>query len=266
MMQIAAPFFGEFGWEVSLWAPWLRWQMKQFTGRDLHVFCRAGHEYLYEDFAHQVYNRDRPEITKVDCQNAWINGERIRQITYVSMCQTLGQKQKKKGSIFTPLDLQTTWHGNEPPHLGKRGIYHRYGKPNGRIGIAIHARGSSRNPERNWSAHKWDAIAGMTEGNLCSVGHPAHSIHVRGTEDLRGLPLKALCELISCSQVVIGPSSGPLALAMLCNTPVVWWSPNSKDVPRFETLWNPFHVEQTKAADTWDPDVIEVEAACQKFL
>jgi hypothetical protein len=53
---------------------------------------------------------------------------------------------------------------------------------------------------------------------------------------------------------------------MLCGTPVVWWSPNAKDPPRFENYWNPFKVKTVCASESWDPDPLEVEGACQEFL
>jgi hypothetical protein len=265
--MIAAPFLGEFGWEVTLWVPWLRHQMlHSYQGRDLTVLCRDGHQYLYEDFCDDIltFAVGRP-IDKIDCQQVWIDGHRLTKKDYLTMAAVALRKRLVPKDTITPMDLRVNWVGDAPPVL-KQSEYRPYGKPNGRIGIALHARASRINPDRNWSTFKWAALAETLGGNLASVGHPDQSLHVEGTEDLRGVSLGALCDLMSCSHAVVGPSSGPLALAMLCGTPVVWWSANLKDQPRFKNAWNPFNVEEVQAAQTWDPDVIEVEASCQKFL
>ncbi len=266
--MIAAPFLGEFGWEVALWVPWLRHQILfHYKGRDLTVMCRPGHEYLYEDFATDFLTFEVGAPTQIDCQQVWVDGHRLGKKDYLTMAAVAKRQRLVPKDTLTPIDLRVHWVGDAPPIL-KQAEWRPYGKPNGRIGIALHARASKTNPDRNWSADKWRALAETigTSCNLASVGHPDHALHVEGTEDLRGVSLKALCDLMACSNAVVGTSSGPMALAMLCCTPVVWWSGNLKDQPRFRTAWNPFNVEEVQAATSWDPDVIEVEASCQKYL
>ena len=271
--MIAAPFFGEFGWEVSLWVPWLRWQMQRhYPHQDLTVLCQPGHEYLYEDFAKQIFKREPPGVvTAIDCQNCWIGGQRLHEDTYRNMVKTAqGVKQLPKRSVFTPYDLQTTWSNEQPPHLGKRGSFHCYGKPNDKQEgwIAVHARGCpSKQPERNWPMAKWEKLLEELDAkHVVAIGTLDGSLRPPGAENLRGLPLRDVCDAVSRCQVIVGPSSGPLALAMLCGTPVVWWSPNDKDEPRFHKLWNPFGVREQQVARSWDPDPDEVEYACQRFL
>lgn len=267
--MIAAPFLGEFGWEVSLWVPWLRWMMsKHYQGRDLTVICRAGHEYLYEDFTDKTFTFavGKP-IDKVDCQNVWIEGHRLNKKDYQTMAAVTMQMKVTPRDTITPMDLQVHWSGDEPPHL-KQGEYRPYGSREKQEGwVAVHARLAGQNQGRNWPSYKWGQLMSVIDpGHTISVGTKGAALHVEGTEDLRGLSLKEVCDAISRCQLIVGPSSGPLALAMLCGTPVVWWSPNPKDVSRFKKHWNPFHVEQSRASASWDPDVIEVEAACQGFL
>lgn len=264
--MIAAPFLGEFGWEVSMWVPWLRFQAQHpYSARDLTVMCRPGHEHLYEDFATDFLTFEVGVPSKVDCQNVWIDGHLLRKKDYQTMAAVAMRRKVTPRDTITPHDMRVHWHGDAPPIL-KQSEYRPYGKSNSRVGLAFHARSSANNPDRNWPAGKWDALAESLGGNLASVGHPDHALHVEGTEDMRGIPLKHLCDMMANSSAVVGTSSGPMALAMLCCTPVVWWSPNPKDQPRFRTAWNPFNVEEVQAAKTWDPDVIEVEASCQKFL
>jgi ADP-heptose:LPS heptosyltransferase len=75
-----------------------------------------------------------------------------------------------------------------------------------------------------------------------------------GDLDLRDYPLSDLIQEIRAARLVIGPSSGPMHLASLCGTPHLVWSGNVRDIPRYRTLWNPFHVSHTMLA-TWQPDV-----------
>lgn len=271
--MIAAPFFGEFGWEVSLWAPWLRWKMQRHhPHNELTVLCRPGHEYLYEDFAKQVFVRKPPgPVTSIDCQNCWVSGQRITHETYKSIAKAgLGRKQMPKGRIITPYDLQTTWETNEPPHLGRRGSYHAYGKRGNKHEgwVAVHVRACPfKQPERDWPMAKWEElIEALHIEHVIAVGSLDGSLRPPFAEDFRGRPLRDVCDALAWCQVIVGPSSGPLALAMLCGTPVVWWSPNIKDESRFDRLWNPFGVRQQKVENNWDPDPVEVEYACRKFL
>jgi hypothetical protein len=278
---IAAPFLGEFGWHVSLWVPWLRYMMKEhYPSRELTVICKPGHEGLYADFAAKIIPYEADGITRVDCNLAWRHGVKVDTAWYKQMVGEAAKVSARKSELITPLDLQHTWHGNEPPSLGKRGVYHKYGirhpDEHGFIPdvrhIAIHARAChDKQTNRNWSPANWEefieavgpvsrhfAFVGSKEGAYCS----SHA----NAEDMRGVSITELTNIISSCGQIIGPSSGPLALAMLCETPVTWWSPNLKDVPRFERLWNPFGVETVQAADSWQPTVDQVVEACRKFL
>jgi len=46
----AGPFLGEFGWELSHWAPHVRWLRKQYSGKQLIVASYPGRQSLYHQF------------------------------------------------------------------------------------------------------------------------------------------------------------------------------------------------------------------------
>lgn len=267
--MIAAPFLGEFGWEVSLWVPWLRHQMKHhFQGRDITVMCRPGHEHLYEDFVDKAMTFEMGKAPdKVDCQNVWLDGHRLTKKDYLTIAAVALRKRLVPKDTLTPMDLRVHWSGDEPPYL-KRSEYVQYGSGEKQDGwVAVHARNSKTNADRNWPEHNWsNLMMELSAQHVIAVGSKEDALHPIGSEDLRGQPLREVCDAISRCQLIVGPSSGPLALAMLCGTAVVWWSPNEKDVHRFRIAWNPFGVEQRRAADYWNPEPIEVEAVCQRFL
>jgi ADP-heptose:LPS heptosyltransferase len=61
---------------------------------------------------------------------------------------------------------------------------------------------------------------------------------LKGTEDLRSIELKKICDIMRNSECVFGPSSGPMHLASLCGAPHIVWS-TSKNKTRYEENWNP---------------------------
>ncbi len=266
--MIAAPFLGEFGWEVSLWVPWLRHQMQHhYQGRDLTVLCRPGHQYLYEDFCEKAMTFEVAKQTKADCQNVWLDGHRLTKKDYLTMAAVALRQRLVPKDTITPHDLRVHWQGDNPPTL-RQSEYRPYGSREKQEGwIAVHARMSETNPVRNWAWNAWDKLLSeFPVEHIIAVGTKEASHAPPDTEDLRGHSLREVCDAISRCQLIVGPSSGPLALAMLCCTPVVWWSGNLKDQPRFKNAWNPFNVPTIQVATSWDPDPLEVEAACQKFL
>ena len=125
--------------------------------------------------------------------------------------------------------------------------------------IAIHARAClNKQPGRNWGFNKWASLVEELSGSVASIGQVGGAMHIPGTENMRGLPLAELCNLLAACRYAVGPSSGPLHLANACATPAVWWSGNQKDKERYETAWNPLKLPNVCAAETWDPDVDEV--------
>jgi ADP-heptose:LPS heptosyltransferase len=181
----------------------------------------------------------------------------------------LRQKSVRRSrDTITPMDLRVNWHGDAPPSL-KQGEYRPYGTGKKQDGwMCVHARQCpGKQPERDWPEFKWAQFLGEFDmEHVIVVGSKKGSMSFSGCEDLRGQPMLEVCDAISRCKFIVGPSSGPLALAMLCCTPVVWWSSNLKDQPRFQKAWNPFSVETIQVATHWEPDADEVEAACQRFL
>lgn len=64
--------------------------------------------------------------------------------------------------------------------------------------------------------------------------------------------------MLSKCDFIIGPSSGPMHLANLCEVPAYWWSANEKEQARYKKVWNPFKCENVCVSRTWKPTVEEV--------
>lgn len=264
--MIVAPFFGEFGWEVALWAPWLRHERnKRYPHSDFVVMCKPGHEGLYQDFATKIEVKEPPPLTYIDCQHAWTDGVKLRPADYVDMCR--GRRERMtKSTVLTPFSMIYYWNPLSCPKptshaefrmLGDKGKHNHL---SGKL-IAVHARAClNKQPGRNWPRDKWADLVKNMSLVAASIGSKADAMHVPNTEDMRGLPLAELCNALAACRYVIGPSSGPLHLANHCATPVIWWSGNKKDEERYETAWNPWKVDNVCASRTWDPDLEKVLA------
>lgn len=261
--MIAAPFLAEFGWEIAMWVPWLRFRATEFINSKMIVVCLKGHEALYEDFADKVIPIATKNITSVDCQNVWVGGVKMRPVDYYGMLKDKLRRNIFMKNTLTPLDMPVNWPPKKPPRIPERQAVHRaYLAADGRRRdtVLLHARACpDKQPERNWPIAKWRQLVEELGGpEPVSIGKPGQSLHVPGTKDARGLSLKEVIELMGHTKVVIGPSSGPLHLANHCNRPVIWWSANVKDVDRYGVAWNPFACENRCAKKSWNPDVKDV--------
>ena len=139
--MIAAPFYGEFGWEVALWAPHLRW-MREHVFPQLKVMCRYGHKALYEDFADEIVPCEPPPLSRIDCQNAWLAGGGVFDAAaWASAIDN--KKQVNKKGVYTPAEMQLRW---DPVPTTDRLIHKqlRHGSPQ-RGWIAVHARACPSN-------------------------------------------------------------------------------------------------------------------------
>ena len=258
-----APFLGEFGWETTIWSPWLRHEQDRLN-TEFHVLCEKGKRLLYDDFA--VVTELEWEWGYIrDCNHAITpQGAKLGKPDYVNYCTKAAGHGVK---CIAPTDLKTTWPGGTPQakHSKFKSYREPYDEP--RNLIAIHAR-QAQHRERNWSEENWAELVDKLkfEGyHVISTGSVGSSLHVKGTENCRGIDLDQLARLLSGVDAIVGPSSGPMAFAMLCETPVVWWSQNRKDEQRFIKTWNPFGVQTHRVAPNWCPTVGEVLRVCRRF-
>jgi hypothetical protein len=263
--MIVAPWHGEFGWEVALWVPWLRWVKENlYATQDFVVCCAPGHEFLYEDFTSSITPLEIGEIRQRDCQNVWLVDEGLmRKQDYLRKLKEAGFTQRKD-LVLTPHDIQFAWPPDSCPRPTKRSTPRLYHPEAQHLHdhVALHVRNSKQHPERNWKHGKAVAVAKalMDEGykvHCIGTGDAANTID--GTTDFRGETLDEVAALLSNCSVIVGPSSGPLHLANFCDTPAVWWSGNEKDLARYGRHWNPFELpNRTTHEPTWDPNPEQV--------
>jgi hypothetical protein len=135
----------------------------------------------------------------------------------------------------------------------------RYGRGNTKdaYDVVLCARGRMLKKERNW--HQWEDLVMALGGGrrVCVIGKPIDSMHVVGADDRRGEPLSSVVNILASSRLAIGPSTGSLHLAALCDCPRLVWDGIDGDAPRYLEHWNPFRVE-TQIIPKWQPSVDEV--------
>jgi hypothetical protein len=237
----AGPWVGEFGHELFNWQAHLR-AMSREWGRVV-VASRPGHEALYADFADFIpFDSDACNCSgRANSCPCDISGlfDDIPYLSHMPSCRLV----------------------NTPEYV-------RYGTSGPRrFDVVIHARDISpvrMSPEerkskggRNWTMAGWEHLAVKLEARRIAaacIGHPEASLALPGCEDLRGLPLSQLADVLACSGCIVGPSSGPMHFATLCGCRQVVWGEKWLE-KRYTVDWNPFGtpVSFVACGPNWKP-------------
>jgi hypothetical protein len=86
------------------------------------------------------------------------------------------------------------------------------------------------------------------------------------TIDLRGAPLEIQCAALGGARCALGPSSGTLHLASLCNCPHLTWSAIDRSVAiRYQEPWNPLGT-RVRFLTTPEPDPEEVYSGVLELM
>lgn len=244
----AGPWVGEFGWELFAWQGYLRKLKNDYE--IIKIGCRDGHQFLYRDFCHIFL----------------VSGN---QYTQTDMWKCYDAPEFDYGDIDP--ECQIIPPGN---YLRSQQVFKRYGTPDDSksYDLVFHARQTSKcgTDFRNWSEDSWRSLRSQFKDlKCCSIGTKNAAALIEDTDDLRGLDLEDLSNILASSKVLIGPSSGPMHFGSLCGIPHVVWSPktgmlNNKD--RYETIWNPFNTKVAFIEGSWNPSVNLVIKEVEKLL
>jgi ADP-heptose:LPS heptosyltransferase len=184
------------------------------------------------------------------------------------MCEGQSYKYNGKYDITIKPD-NYMGYDQEFIKLGESGV-HRYN-------LVIHARNTGKcgTSYRNWDNEHWEEfldkiLAEFPWFSVACIGTKEGALRIRGINDERDLPLKDLCNLMTNSTVLVGPSSGPIHLGSLCGLPHVTWSPKetmsiTPNKERYEKYWNPLKTPVTFLEGSWNPDVKDVVGAVRKY-
>ena len=134
-------------------------------------------------------------------------------------------------------------HHTETIFFGEHAIVPEYiclgDKKEQQYNYIFHLRSRDLRKEDNWSIENWKKLKTLLgDKKIACVGTKEEAEWIEGTDDLRSISLQSLLTLMTNTECVFGPSSGPMHLSSLCNVPhVVWSIPQNK--VRYEKNWNP---------------------------
>jgi ADP-heptose:LPS heptosyltransferase len=264
----------EFGWHLQFVA---RARYKAQEYEHVIVHCEEPFRYLYEDFAHEIITYP----VKHGLRDRWFYNKTEPKYSN-DVAGIHAMLKAKYGTI-------KLFHPNESRCRRKEAKWFKYGQESivPKHSILIHARNLSKTRyydkrlgiNRNWPGEKWTEFVSQMGGKgLTFVGSETGSRYFGLSDemaDMRDMPLKSLCGLMTNSKVIVGESSGPLHLAALCGCSVVVWTHRKREVSlgghtnrdRYERIWNPLNTPVT-VLDKWGwcPPVDEVVKAVEGYL
>lgn len=236
---LAGPWVGEFGWELFAWQAYIR-SLSRHYSRTI-IICREGSKDIYQDFADEFYFHNiAGGASDAFFMHGIDLGNELKKIIKNNNIQL-----NSKTTLLTPrrIGWPPETHYTEQFSFGNINIAPEYiifsgEQPNKNYDFVFHARNRQLRIQDNWDPEKWKTLLQKLGGTCASIGSKEESLHIEGTDDLRGIPLANLFSVTARAKCVFGPSSGPMHLSSLCNTPhLVWSRPENR--LRYEENWNP---------------------------
>lgn len=238
---VAGPWIGEFGWELFAWQGYIRSLAQKYE--KIVVISRESSKFLYEDFADEFISCKPP---------SGLSDSYFRQgVNIKSFCVEVLKQNKyllnEKMSLFLPrrIGIPPHTHFSENVTIADYNIkplYKKYGTSlKGEYSCIFHIRNRDLRKEDNWPLEKWKKLKSLlnSDHKIACIGSREESGYVEGTKDLRGINGAKLSDILASSEVVFGPSSGPMHLSSLCGAPHVVWS-RPENFNRYKKNWNPF--------------------------
>ena len=263
MKTLLSHFWGELGWELFSFQAFMRSLSERYD--KTIIISRPLNYALYADFADEFvpYSPQTNQTNYAKCRDTLPEGfyDRYEYTDLIPAGVQLVHWSTSRG----------LFHFNDQYLKGARPEYIKFGRkePNFGYDILIHARSTNKlhSGTRNWGVGNWMRLVEKLKGyNIASIGTEDASLHVDYTDDMRGVGMGRLSDLMASSRLVVGTSSGPMHLASLCGTThlVISHKINRK---RYLDHWNPFHTECIFIDQWgWHPPVEEVEKQVKSYL
>jgi hypothetical protein len=252
----AGPFIGEFGMELFEFQAYIRAMSRKHT-RTI-VSSRPAHEFLYKDFCDKY----------IPYEPGSVNGDGYECIHHKDV--PLIHEQYSPDTLVRVLDLKSYLDLLS----GKPKQFHSYKiEAQKQVDVCFCCRyfneGADTKLERNWRYDNCIEVAKqlMAAGyTVASVGLSASCRLIPDTENFLDIDMESLASLLSGSRLVVGPSSGLMHFAALCETPLLTWGSTHLE-SRYRVDWNPFKsFVQYLCADDWNPSVEKLTAEILKIL
>lgn len=235
---IAGPWVGEFGWEMFAWQGYMRALSKHF--RRTIIICRSTSRDIYKDFADEYIFCDK-HTGMVD--SYYMHGfDMNTELKSLIMDNKLNLNTNITVCPPRRIGLPPFTHYTESVLFGNIDIIPEYiifdGNTDTSYDYVFHARNRQLRSEDNWSTTNWQKLYNLLDGKVACIGSKSESLLIEGAADLRGTDLHTTFGILKSAKCVFGPSSGPMHMSSLCNTPHVVWSKPENRV-RYEENWNP---------------------------
>lgn len=244
----------EFGFEVALWQANARERARNYDR--VIVGCVPTSEALYQDFADEFWSIPPDHNT---------SGLSRMDGSHTSIIRSFTKQVLREGADWMqPSRLKPATTG-----------FIRFGsvRPWLKFDVVVHARemvkgthGGDR--RRCWRPEAWDQLGWTLESlglKTACIGLPEVAVRIPLASDFRGCPLDLTMDLLRSSRCLIGQTSGPIHLGMLCECPAVVWTDTKHrcgytgltNVDLLLRDWNPFGTPVT-IIHGWDPDIGDI--------
>jgi hypothetical protein len=235
---VVGPWVGEFGWELCCWQGYARTLAKDFE----EVIClsRSGHEGLYKDFCDEFVAYD-PAIKyalNASASNFRYDNFHTR---FLNQSSYWMEPAAYRCNGFPAWAGEFLLDGQPVPQT-----FLKYGRNDERVAYDLVVHKRHRQDWKNWPKENLEEVTRhfLAKGfRIACVGSLRESLMIEGCDNLRGIALTELADVLASSKLILGGSSGVMHFASLCGCPQVVISAKGNKL-RYETAWNPF---QTRA-------------------
>lgn len=251
---VVGPWPGEFGHEIGVWQANARERARKYDR--VIVGCVKTSEALYQDFADEFWNIPSDHNT---------SGLGRCDQSHHKIIQSFAKTVQKEGADWMKPERLS------PCPAG----FKRFGSVRDwlKFDVVIHAREMVKGTKggdrrRCWRLESWDRLGWTLESlglKTACIGLPEVAVRIPLASDFRGCPLDLTMDLLRSSRCLVGPSSGPIHLGILCECPVVVWTDTNHrsgytgrtNVDHLLLDWNPFDTP-VKIIHGWNPDVSDI--------
>lgn len=250
-------FGGEFGWELMVWNPHIRFLSYQY---DFTVITRSDRVFLYEDFAKKIITYD----WFIDSDGYKFN------VDDPNKFNDLIKEEQLKIYQPHPVGFHPTSNGftiNEVLFNQRTFKEFTSNTSISKHDLIIHPRMRSIGEQRNWEYDKWKELTDRLKENysIGIIGKDDESMIIDDLPYYSSYDYPITINLLNNAKMVIGQSSGAMHLAALCKAPHFVWS-SEYNRERYEKLWNPFNTPVHFIPAGWNPSVDKIYNELIKVL
>jgi hypothetical protein len=245
------PYSHEFGHELFSFQGYARNQSKILSEdgvpyEKVIVSCRDDMRFLYEDFATDFLTTEEAELMEFSKDTR----EGSDLITHIS--ESFCRSAVKSGTGIFRHDQLFIEYGSPAPFTPKTSkfpapslIKSKWSASSGFFphDIIVHARRKKGKMSINLQDEDYDVFFKdlSPDYRIGFIGSKSQAYCPAGADDLRGIPLSKLADILSSCRLVVGQSSGPVHFASLCKAPhLTWGGYRFRTYIRYAHHWNPF--------------------------